>query len=302
MMNFMLILLVVIVAFGDSFAVMSYANKKSEEFMPDPKGFIGGVFYAYLIGLGEFSYDFSQNVASTYCQILFIVNTVFTTIIMLNLFIAIISNSFQNINSQGEKASFREKAGLIAENQFLLSMEARMNWAEKNKYLLYVNTLNHQDGEDPDVAKNRTIITESMKKVERKITAAHLDIVKTVEKLTTELKKFVHKPAEELMIVEKKVVQKKLPLKLVNLQQGDVVVQCNSDGMSSIKDAMNIGKNVTKGGLKIGANVLNVAVKLTGAALKMGADVTKETAKIGMSNLIGGDDIKKFDKDKLSLG
>jgi hypothetical protein len=40
---------------------------------------------------------------------------------MLNLLIAIISDSFAVIKEQGEKASFREKAGLIAENIFLLN-------------------------------------------------------------------------------------------------------------------------------------------------------------------------------------
>lgn len=49
---FLLILGITIVGFGDSFKVMSYANTDENEFMPDPKGFLGGVFYAYLIGMG----------------------------------------------------------------------------------------------------------------------------------------------------------------------------------------------------------------------------------------------------------
>lgn len=101
MRYFMLILGITIVAFGDSFKVMSFANEDANEFMPEPRGLLGGVYYAYLIGLGEFNYDYAKNIGSQYCLILFIINTIFMTIIMLNLFIAIISESFDKINSQG---------------------------------------------------------------------------------------------------------------------------------------------------------------------------------------------------------
>ena len=52
MRYFMFILLITIVAFGDSFKVMSFANQPENEFMPEPKSILGGVFYAYLIGMG----------------------------------------------------------------------------------------------------------------------------------------------------------------------------------------------------------------------------------------------------------
>lgn len=122
MKYFLLILLVTICAFADSYKVMSYANisenelndknnyyakennnyrefndKKPEQFVEG--NFIKSVFYAYLIGLGEFPLDSEfGKVAPLYCNILFVLNTVITTIIMLNLFIAIISNAFDQIN------------------------------------------------------------------------------------------------------------------------------------------------------------------------------------------------------------
>ena len=109
MKYFLLILLVTICAFADSYKVMSYANlseieineidetrwndKKPEQFVEG--NFIKSVFYAYLIGLGEFPLDAEfGKIAPLYCNILFVLNTLITTIIMLNLFIAIISNAF----------------------------------------------------------------------------------------------------------------------------------------------------------------------------------------------------------------
>jgi len=49
---------------------------------------------------------------------------------MLNLFIAIISNAFDQINKEGIKASYREKAGLITENEFLISTDSRNEWVK----------------------------------------------------------------------------------------------------------------------------------------------------------------------------
>lgn len=66
---------------------------------------------------------------------------------MLNLFIAIISQSFGRVNQQGSKASFREKAGLIAENQFLLSIETKAAWVDRGKFLLWAQRL-HSNEED----------------------------------------------------------------------------------------------------------------------------------------------------------
>ena len=109
---FLLILLVTICAFADSYKVMSFANLSEDELKPNnPDGlrdfnekkpeqfvegnFIKSLFYAYLVGLGDFPLDSEfGKVAPLYCNILFVLNTVITTIIMLNLVIAIISNAF----------------------------------------------------------------------------------------------------------------------------------------------------------------------------------------------------------------
>ena len=142
MTNFMLILFVTICAFADSYKVMSFANlsedelganfneKKPEQFVEG--NFIKSVFYAYLIGLGEFPLDSEfGKVAPLYCNILFVLNTIITTIIMFNLFIAIISNAFDTISFEGIKASYREKAGLIIENEFLISSDSKNEWVKQ---------------------------------------------------------------------------------------------------------------------------------------------------------------------------
>ena len=117
MRHFLLILLLTFVAFADAMRSISTSNKQDEQFIG---GFIEAVNYVYLIALGEFHEFNYGSVAVGYMWILFILCTVFNMIIMLNLLIAIISESFAKINSVSEQASYQEKAGLIAENAFLI--------------------------------------------------------------------------------------------------------------------------------------------------------------------------------------
>ena len=81
---------------------------------------IDSVFYVYLMALGDWSLEELGIVAVSYVYILFILCTVFNMIIMLNLLIAIISESFARINEVSEQTSFRERANMIAENTRLI--------------------------------------------------------------------------------------------------------------------------------------------------------------------------------------
>lgn len=169
MINFLIILLTIMAAFGDSFKVMSVSNEKSEQFISGNGNFINNLFYTYLIGLGEFNLDDFGSVGKTWCKVLFFVNTLFTTIIAMNLFIAIISASFEAISSLATQASYREKAGLIAENEFLISVDDKANWCAKGKYLLYVFKLGMNEGEDNVEYRNRLMMEEQTENIKNQV-------------------------------------------------------------------------------------------------------------------------------------
>lgn len=153
---FLLILMVAFLAFGDSYKVMDHANVEHNQFLKNAgyDGLTGSVYYTYLIAMGEFDDDFGT-VGSGFSTFLFIANTVFTTIISLNLFIAIISESFAKINEQDTRAKFREMADLITENEFLMSYESKKTWVKDGQYLLYVDESGAQD-EDEMTTEQRT--------------------------------------------------------------------------------------------------------------------------------------------------
>lgn len=96
MRHFLLIMLLTIIAFGDAMRSISTSEEEANQFIPN---YFHAFTYTYRMILGDFSSDDFGQVARPYMWILFILCTVFNMIIMLNLLIAIISESFAKINS-----------------------------------------------------------------------------------------------------------------------------------------------------------------------------------------------------------
>ena len=135
---FLLVLLLTIIAFGEAVKSFSDANYYRDVFNAcnkitdpvayktcaedyDPNGFagyLGGIGYVYRMCLGDFGTDAEAfgTIAVPFMWALFILCSVLNMIIMLNLLIAIISESFTKINSVSKQANVRERANIIYEN------------------------------------------------------------------------------------------------------------------------------------------------------------------------------------------
>ena len=95
MRDFLIVLFFTIVAFSDT--LLTISNGNAQGFV---NGFFDSIIYTYLIILGEFSLEhFTESIASWLLLALFIMCTVFNTIVMLNLLIAIISETFAKVKS-----------------------------------------------------------------------------------------------------------------------------------------------------------------------------------------------------------
>jgi hypothetical protein len=99
---FLLLLLITILAFGDSFLRLSLGNPPAED-DSDPyfsgTNFIGSVLFAYRMILGDFNTGNFGSVATPMAYLLFLFATIFDMIVMLNLLIAIISDSYARISA-----------------------------------------------------------------------------------------------------------------------------------------------------------------------------------------------------------
>ncbi len=127
-------LLLTIVAFGDSMRQISESNTSDNAFMGE--NIFSAVGFVYRMVLGDFDTTKFGSVSVGYVWILFVLCTLFNMIIMLNLLIAIISDSFTRITSVSEEAGYREMADLIAENTYLIPDSEKNQFCPNNKYLI----------------------------------------------------------------------------------------------------------------------------------------------------------------------
>ena len=96
---FLLLLLVTTFAFGDSFLRLSYGNESDNQFIDN---FILGGLYGYRMIIGDFDTTEFGEVAVPLAWILFVMCTVFGSIVMLNLLIAIISETFARVTENAD--------------------------------------------------------------------------------------------------------------------------------------------------------------------------------------------------------
>ena len=94
---FFLVLMIVIVAFADSFFSLSSAQAEENRFAGE--NFLQAIIYSYRTGLGDFVADvYNQSIQAVSIWIIFILASILVLIVLMNLLIAIISESFNEIN------------------------------------------------------------------------------------------------------------------------------------------------------------------------------------------------------------
>lgn len=85
--------------FGDAFKVISLSNEKEKDWELGAS-FAETAKRAYLIALGEFQLeDMKTEIAPIWVELMFIICSMMCMVVLLNLFIAIVSNAFEIINS-----------------------------------------------------------------------------------------------------------------------------------------------------------------------------------------------------------
>jgi hypothetical protein len=135
MKNFFLVLFITIAAFGDAFLRISLANKitvdesGAEVDNIFTKDFIDSIIYTYRMVLGDFDTSTFGEVATPLVMFLFLLCTVFNMIVMLNLLIAIISDSYARVANISEQATYQERCKMISENHYLIPECKKENYA-----------------------------------------------------------------------------------------------------------------------------------------------------------------------------
>ena len=83
--------------------------------------FITAIIYSFRTGLGDFATDgYDSIAASQMIWIFFIVCAILIQIILLNMLIAIMGDTFSRVTEVGEQSKLREMCAMISDNEFVL--------------------------------------------------------------------------------------------------------------------------------------------------------------------------------------
>lgn len=129
---FLLILLILYLASGEGFLRLSETSDT-----PFIKDFGHALLYSFNASLGGIETDnFDSTVIPFAIWLLYVLTMVYISIIMLNLLISIISDSFNRINSNAEASNYQEKASMISENEYLIPHRRKVAYSPLGHYLV----------------------------------------------------------------------------------------------------------------------------------------------------------------------
>jgi hypothetical protein len=147
---------VTLTAFGNALLIMSNNNaicdeecEKIPEDDREPGRFIDSivdsVFFSYRMSLGDFDTDELGSVHYGLVITTFIIATLFLTIMMLNILVAVISDSYARVESTSMEEMYKNFADLIAENEYLVKRQALDDHDAMGDYL-YIAKVDKNDG------------------------------------------------------------------------------------------------------------------------------------------------------------
>lgn len=149
-----------IIGFGASFQILSNNNDPSIEGAQFLSSFSHSIIYSYRMSLGDFSldaFDVSEDVILIWS--LFVICSIFTTVILLNMLIAIMGESFNKVNEEAEQQRVREHLQLIVENDFLID---RKKFFGKVKFLIEIKD-DIDDHDNDEISKKLNKFEEFLK-------------------------------------------------------------------------------------------------------------------------------------------
>ena len=119
-------------AFGNSFWILG-RNSESGNFAGEE--ITDGFIFSYRMILGDFQVSGFSTKDEEILWILFLLNTVILTIVLLNLVIAIMRDTFDRVQKSQESTMLKELVLMILENEFLVSRKRLFNNA---KYIVII--------------------------------------------------------------------------------------------------------------------------------------------------------------------
>lgn len=121
MRYFFVILVLSLFAFGNSFFILSQGNPNKEERFV--QSYPEGLAFTFRLLLGDFDTKNFGDENILVIWLMFIAASIFLIVVLLNLLISIISESYSKIQLNAKNSMYKELASLIYDNYFFTSYE-----------------------------------------------------------------------------------------------------------------------------------------------------------------------------------
>jgi hypothetical protein len=139
---FMVIVSFSILAFSGTFFILAQNNKGDDVFV---QSYIESISHTFELMIGQFQGDKLGTEGYAFVYFFYSFAAMFLIVVMLNLLIAIISSTFENVNGEAQKRIYQEFSQLICENIHLLKDEVMHDLDSQGNYL-FIAKINNESG------------------------------------------------------------------------------------------------------------------------------------------------------------
>ena len=144
MIPFLFVFFIAIFAFGNTYYILGYDSLiNGNTFFAGgainggSSTFPYGIIYSYQQGIGQFdTTQFPGQPDEVFITLLYYLNTLISLVILLNLVVALLGDTFDRVNESASKIELQEKARMICENEFILNRWLLFRHA---KYLIVID-------------------------------------------------------------------------------------------------------------------------------------------------------------------
>ena len=180
MKYFLLVLLLSIAAFGNWFYILARNNKEYPDFAGN--SFLNSFLYSYIQALGQFDTTVFVGTDKHMYFCIFFLNTMISMIVMLNMLVAIMGDTFDRVMDTAESSMYKELAATMYENEMIMNRKRIFGDAK------YIIIIQEEKAEESDLGWEGKI--KYLKGFLYKQTVEQDKILKDIEK---ELSKTYHK-------------------------------------------------------------------------------------------------------------
>lgn len=163
MQVFLFIFLTVIIAFNEAFLRIAEGSDDIEDGGKfQGKNYAQGFAFTFALAVGDTRADgYDGSAAPAVVWIIFCLVLLIMNVVMLNLLVAIVSKSFDNINDNWESAMYQERASIISENSYLIPWyRKKQHCINGTQYLVVARDILDEDNDQGGVEMVQNKIIE----------------------------------------------------------------------------------------------------------------------------------------------